>query len=96
MQDFSSSSAGRADDFVESHGGEGSGDEAAAEAGRRLWYQLIALAVVGAFSFSVLISQLVSTQNEARAVQADRDRAVVELGIAKQEQGQKPYPYISW
>ncbi len=85
MQDFSSSSAGRADDFVENRGGEDSAGEAAAETGRRLWYQLIALAVIGTFSFSVLISQLVSIQNEARAVQAERDRAVVELGIAKQQ-----------
>jgi len=85
LQDFSSSSAGRTDDFVENRGGEDSEGEAAAETGRRLWYQLIALAVIGTFSFSVLISQLVSTQTEARAVQAERDRAVVELGIAKQQ-----------
>ena len=74
MQDFSSSSAGHP-----------SGVGAVAETGRRLWYQLLALGLIGAFSFSVLVSQLVGARDGMRAVQAERDQAVSELGTAKRQ-----------
>ena len=44
---------------------------------------MMALAVIGAFSFSVLVVQLLGAQESARAVQIERDRAVSELGGAK-------------
>ncbi len=81
MQDFSSSSAGGPDGAVAPP--VDSAAEAIAEAGRHLWYRLIALALVGTFSLSILVVQLVGAQDGVRTVQVERDRAVTELGVAK-------------
>ena len=83
MNDFSLRSASESEGLVTTNPDDRSEIEAAAETGRRLWYQLAALVVVGVASVCVLISQLVSAQDRAFTVQAERNQAVSELGLAK-------------
>ncbi len=102
MQDFSANSASDPDSAVPGPGrepDEGGTIAAAtaaaaaaaavvvAETGRRLWYQLVSLAAIGVFSFTVLVSQLVGAESTARKVLGERDQAVLAQEVAKRQIG---------
>ncbi|MEI8395123.1 MAG: hypothetical protein WCF85_10335 [Rhodospirillaceae bacterium] len=63
-------------------------DPAAAflETGRRLWYRMAVLAVVGVISLAVLVSQVIDARSEAgKGVAAELDRSVQEIEAVKRQ-----------